>query len=383
MRGHIRKRGNTWVLVVYTGRDLQTGKRQYKWFSHRTRHEAEVHQSQLLSQLHGGGVLPTTKLRVGEYLQQWLEDYAEIRNLAATTRRNYGDTMRAHLIPALGHIPLMRLSAQAIDRYLADRLRQGLSSTSVQFHYEVLREALGHAVKKGLLARNPCEMVDRPRRRRVEMRVLDEEQVRLFLGAAKKFSPNYVLYLAAITTGMRQGELLGLRWQDVDLGEGTASIQQTFYRLGREQIFKAPKTDSGHRIVTLPRVLVEELSRLREQQEQHRQVFGSAYEDHGLVFCQPDGKPLHAHNITQRDLRQVLRRAGLPRLRFHDLRHCHASLLLKLGVHPKIVQERLGHSSPAFTLHVYSHLLPGMQEEATRALEARLFGRQDPQISRD
>jgi integrase len=217
----------------------------------------------------------------------------------------------------------------------------------------------------------------------MEMRVLDEEQVRLFLGEAKKTSPYYPLYLAAVTTGMRQGELLGLRWQDVDLGLRTASIQQTFYRLGKEQIFKAPKTDKGRRNVALPQVLVEELHRLREKQKEYRQLFGSAHQNHGLVFCQPDGGPLHAHNITQRDLRQVLKRAGLPRLRFHDLRHCHASLLLKQGVHPKIVQERLGHSSPAFTLHVYSHLLPGMQEEATKALEARLFGRQDPEISRD
>jgi integrase len=216
-------------------------------------------------------------------------------------------------------------------------------------------------------------MVDPPRRVNAEMRVLDEEQVRLLLAEAKRSSPHYALYLMAILTGMRQGELMGLRWRDVDLVLGVAAIQQTFYQMGKLLLFKEPKTPRARRNVTLPKVLIEELRRVREQQAGYRTLFGSEHQDHDLIFCQPNGKPLRANNIVRRDFKRVLKRAGLPQIRFHDLRHCHATLLLRQGVHPKVVQERLGHSTPAFTLQVYSHVLPGMQEEATRALEARLF----------
>jgi integrase len=216
-------------------------------------------------------------------------------------------------------------------------------------------------------------MVDPPRRVNSEMRVLDEEQVRLFLAEAKRSSPHYGLYLAAIMTGMRQGELMGLRWRDVDLVLGVAAIQQTFYQMGKLQFFKEPKTPNARRNVVLPKVLIEEFRCIREEQAEYRILFGPEYQPRDLIFCQPNGKPLRANNIVRRDFKWVLKRAGVPQIRFHDLRHCHATLLLRQGVHPKVVQERLGHSTPAFTLQVYSHVLPGMQEEATRVLEARLF----------
>jgi integrase len=221
-------------------------------------------------------------------------------------------------------------------------------------------------------------MVDPPRRVNPEMQVLDEEQVRLFLAEARRSSPHYALYLAAILTGMRQGELAGLRWRDVDLVLGVAAIQQTFYQMGKQQFFKEPKTPRSRRNVTLPRALIEEIRRVREQQARYRELFGSEYQDHDLIFCQPNGKPMRANNIVRRDFKGVLKRAGLPRIRFHDLRHAHATLLLRQGVHPKVVQERLGHSTPAFTLQVYSHVLPGMQEEAAEALGQRLLPGQHP-----
>jgi integrase len=237
----------------------------------------------------------------------------------------------------------------------------------------LLHAALRHAVRWGLLVRNPCDMVDPPRRVTPEMRVLDEEQVRLFLAEARRSSPHYTLYLAAILTGMRQGELMGLRWRDVDFVVGVASIQQTFYQMGKQQFFKEPKTPRARRNVALPKAMIEELRRGREQQAGYRALFGSEYQDHDLIFCQPNGKPLRANNIVRRDFKWVLKRAGLPQIRFHDLRHCHATLLLRHGVHPKIVQERLGHATPAFTLQVYSHVLPGLQAEAAEVLGSRLL----------
>ncbi len=224
-----------------------------------------------------------------------------------------------------------------------------------------------------MVARNPVDHVEVPRKQHVEMHVWDEEQVKLFLAEAKRSSPYYPLYLAALTTGMRQGELLGLRWQDVDFTLGEARITQTFYRLGGQMIFKAPKTEKPRRTVALPPILLETLKGLSEMRRQQKREGGDAYQDLGLVFCQPDGKPLHAHNIVRRVFHLVTQRAKVPRIRFHDLRHCHATLLLQQGVRPKIVQERLGHATPALTLHVYSHVLPGMQHEAAARLQERLL----------
>ena len=368
MRGHIRKRGKSWAVVVYLGKDPTTGRARRKWYTYATRQEAQAHLAHTLTQLHGGGTLPSTRLRTGEYLEKWLQDYA-VGAVATTTFARYQDIVRLHLGPAIGLIPLQKLSPQAIEGYLTTKLRTGLSPTTVRHHAVLLHGALRRAVRWGLLARNPADMVDPPRRARPEVRVLDEEQSRLFLSEAKRSSSHYRLFLAALTTGMRQGELLGLRWKDADLVLGAASVQQTLYRMGKRILIKEPKTTTARRTVALPPTLVDELRQLREEQRAHRVVLGDAYHDHDLVFCQPDGRPLNANNIVRRDFRRVLRAAKLPRIRFHDLRHCHATLLLRQGVNPKIVQERLGHSTPAFTLHVYSHVLPGMQEEVVRRLD--------------
>lgn len=217
----------------------------------------------------------------------------------------------------------------------------------------------------------------------------------------KRSSPHYRLYLAALLTGARQGELLGLRWQDVDLTYGVASIQQTFYRLGRQLLFNEPKSAKARRTIALLPTLVEELRRQREDQKENRRLLGPDYNDYGLVFCQPNGLPLHGHNVTQMDLQRVLalkglrgelRAKGIPeeslpkglrRLRFHDLRHSHATLMLQQGEHPKVVSERLGHAGVGITLDTYSHVLPGMQEQAVSRLEARLFKQSVPEAGLD
>jgi integrase len=429
MRGCIIKRGaKSWAVVVYLGRDPQTGKDRQKWYSYPTRREAEAHLAQLLVHVQAGGTVPNTKVRIGDYLEQWLRDSAAPA-VRPTTLKSYQDTIRLHLSPALGHLRLQQLTPQAVQKYVADKLKAPrvgperdkpllpLSATSVRYHATVLHAAMRHAVKWGLIPRNPVDLVERPRRQQPEMRTWDEEQTRLFLGEAKRSSPHYTLYLAAVTTGMRQGELLGLRRQDVDLTFGVASVRQTLYRLAgnkKEQrpgrlLLAEPKTATGRRTVALPPVMVGELRTLFARQDAARKTCGDCpdgtacakadcaeWHPFGLVFCQPNGKPLHAHNITQGDFRRVLGlerlRAEmrkqmvseealpkpLPTIRFHDLRHCHATLLLSQGVNVKVVQERLGHATPAFTLHVYGHVLPGMQEEAARAFEERLLQATSP-----
>jgi integrase len=201
-------------------------------------------------------------------------------------------------------------------------------------------------------------------------------------------------------TGMRAGELAGLRWEDVDLAVGVASVRQTLYRLegnkkagvAPQMLFKAPKTAASRRAIALSPVVVEALRKVRDDQEENRRLLGADYRDHGLVFCQADGKPLYMHNVVRRDFRRVLGlRAlrerlkkqgvaeealpkGLPSIRFHDLRHLHASYLARAGVPMKTAQERLGHSTPGFTMQVYTHILAGQQEAAARAVEGWLLG---------
>ena len=371
-RGNIQKRGNAYSVIVYLGKDPATGKEKRKRCTFPTLREAERFVHQFYA--HGGAVAPpNTRVRLGDFLEQWLRDYAS-GAVAPKTFRTYQDIIRKHIIPAVGLTPLSRLTPQAIQGFLSDKLKAGLSPTSVRHIYTVLHVALKHGVKWGLIVRNPCDLADPPRRRQEEMRVWDEEQVRLFLAEARRSSRYYVLYLAAILTGMRQGELLGLRWQDVDLAYGIASVRQTFYRLAGQQIFKEPKSAKSRRTVALPPILVEELRKVREQQAQNREALGDMFEDNDLVFCQYNGKPLHATNVIRRDFRRTIERAGVPRIRFHDLRHCHATHLLRYGVNVKVVQERLGHSTPDITLQRYSHVLPGMQEEAARLIAEKILG---------
>jgi integrase len=367
---HLRKRGRKWAVVVYLGRD-DTGKKRYRWYTHETRKDAEAHMAQLHHQVQVGGGVTSKSIRVRQYLERWLDDVAAGR-VRETTLVGYRDIVNRHLVPAMGDIPLLRLTAPQVQGYLTAKLREGLAPATVLKHFRVLHRALADAVRYGILARNPCDYVDPPAVQRQEVRVWDEEQIRLFLAEAKRSSPYYPLYLAAVLTGMRQGELLGLRWQDVDLVLGVARVQQSLYRRGKRLWVGPTKTGRG-RPVVLPPVLVEELLALRARQDEMRRVLGDQCEDHGLVFCQANGKPLHAHNIVYRDFRRVIERAGLPRIRFHDLRHCHATHLLRAGVHPKVVQERLGHSQVRVTLDTYSHVLPGLQEEAVRRLERLLW----------
>jgi integrase len=217
MKGSIVKRGpKSWSAVVYIGKDPTTGKDRQKWYTHKTEGEAEAHLTTLLAQLNGGGTIPDTKLRLGEFLDQWLEKYA-VGAVGPTTLRSYQDTIKKHLKPKLGSVPLVRLSPITIQEYFSEKLKEtrskknkeGLSPSTLQRHAMILHEALSHAVKWGYLVRNPADMVDPPARNQTEMKVWDEKQVQSFLEKAKA-SPYSRLYLAAITTGRRQGELLGL-----------------------------------------------------------------------------------------------------------------------------------------------------------------------------
>lgn len=366
MRGHIRKRGKRFAAVVYLGRDATTKKAKYQWFSgHRTRKEAETHLTDLLKTLHGGGWMPDSAITVSAFLAEWLDKYAK-GAVAPTTARCYGYYIDAHIVPHLGHLKLKALTPIILQTYLAGRLAAGLSPTTVRSHYNLLKQALKHAVRWRYLSVNPADHVDAPKRARRELTMFSLDQVSAFLDAAKA-SRYPLLFQMAVLTGMRQGELLGLRWKDVNPKAGVLTVNQTFYRLGSTVIFKPPKTAASRRRIELPPDLIDALAAHRRDQAIDRSAWGEAYEDEDLVFAQENGRPLHAHDVTLKDLRGVLDAAELPRIRFHDLRHLHASLLFALDTHPKTVQARLGHTSIGITMDLYTHLVPGVNAEKKAA----------------
>lgn len=235
--------------------------------------------------------------------------------------------------------------------------------------------AIGDALRWQLVVRNVCDAVDPPRVPKKEMQALTGEQAQQFLEAAQGDSLE-ALYVLALTTGMRRGELLGLKWTDLDLALGILQVKRTMSRLANKGFtVSEPKTAKSRRKIHLTQLAIEALKRHRIRQNEARLAAGPAWDEQGWVFCNTIGRPLEAGNMLRRSFRPILIKAGLPMIRFHDLRHSAASLLLSLGVHAKIVQELLGHSQIGLTLDTYSHVLPSLQEEAVSRLNTLLSRR--------
>jgi integrase len=282
--------------------------------------------------------------------------------------------IKRYLIPCIGAIPLVKLTPQHAQAIYAEMLGKGLSQQTVIHAHRVLRGALDHAVKWGVLARNVCDAVDPPRARRKEMSTLDASDVQKLLDAAAG-SPYGQVFFLALYTGMRRSELMGLRWSAVDLEHKTISVTQTIIRLsGKGLKVMEPKTAKSRRLISLPPSAVALLGGLRAKQREERNSLGLDWSESDYVFSRSDRSLIDPDTITHA-FADIVNKAGLPHVRLHDLRHTHATLMLKQGVHPKIVSERLGHASITITLDTYSHVLPGLQEAAALDFEEAL--RQD------
>ena len=379
MRGHIRQRSKgSWAIVVDVGRDPQTGKRKQQWQTVKgTKKDAERELRAVLTRLEAGAYVKPTKLTVGEYLEQWLQDYAAV-NTGPRTYERYAEIVRTHLVPVLGSIPLAGLQPQHIQTYYGKALQSGrrdgeggLSPQTVHHHHRILFEALRHAVKHGILLRNVAEAIDPPRPEHKEMATLGPEGVSSFLDATRG-TAYYALFYTAIYTGLRRSELLALRWNHVDLDLATLSVVETIHQLrSGEYVIRQPKSKRGRRLVALSPSLAILLREHRAEQEATRSRLCLPLLPNDFVFAHPDGTPFRPDTVT-RCFRELADSVGLYGIRFHDLRHTHATLMLRQGIHPKIVSERLGHSSVAITLDTYSHILPGLQEAAARQFEEGL-----------
>jgi len=364
MRGHIVKRyKGSYSIVLNLGTDPATGKRKQQWISVKgTKKVAEKRLAEMLHQLDTGMFMKPGKITLADYLKQWLKDYCWA-NLAPRTAEGYESIVHCHLIPSLGQIPLTQLKPEHLQHVYSNKLAAELSHRTVRYIHVTLHKALQDAVRLGIIVRNPADAVKPPKVQRQEIRTMSESDIHIFLEFAKS-TPYYALFFLALFTGMRRSELLALRWSDVDLILCQLSVTRALHQLqDGSRIFRQPKTAKGRRLISLSPSTTSLLIEHREQQEEMRQALGSTLTEDDLVFCHEDGKPLLPNSVSHA-WTKLARRTGLKGIRLHDARHTHASLMLKQGIHPKIVQERLGHASIQITLDTYSHVAPGLQAAA-------------------
>ena len=381
MKGSIRQRGKgSWEICIDTGRDPATGKRLRHFESVKgTKKVAQQRMHELLHTLEQGAYVRPSRLTVAQFLGEWLQDYVEL-NCSPRTKASYEMIIRRHLIPELGSIPLSQLEPRHLQASYSRQRERGrvdgkgqLSLQTVRYCHSLLAEALGYAVKMGLLSRNVAQATEAPRADHKVMPTLAPEDVPRFLKAAQE-TPYYTLFYLLLHTGLRRGEALALRWKNVDLGLASLgvsaylSVVEAAYKLNGTYVIKEPKTSHSRRRIALPPSLGLVLRQHKAGQEAQRALLGKPLTDNDFVFAHPDGSPLDPSTVSHA-FNKVMRKAGLPHIRLHDLRHTHASLLLQAGVHPKVVQERLGHSSIRVTLDTYSHVMGGLQEVAAQRFD--------------
>ena len=393
-QGHIRPQGDgSWEIKFDLGRDPLTGRRVTKYVTFRgTKRKAQEELTRLLGQRNDGSYVEPTKMTVAQYLNHWLE--ADIdRRVAARTAARYREIVEKNIIPRLGHVPVRKLTAVHIEAFEAELQREGwvkarakqkvkegeeapiqekrgLSAQTALHVHRTLSQALGHAVRLGVLFKNPARQVKPPRPPSREIKILDKNEITTLLNAAKAVGL-YVPVLVAVTTGMRRGELLALRWSDIDPTAALLTVNQSLERIKGKFGFKSPKTKTSRRTITLPTITVQALRRHLKEQHEARLKLGLGRDPRGLVFARPDGQPMDADTLTKA-FRRLVASAKVTPITFHGLRHTHISHLLMEGFHAKVVSERAGHAHVNITLGVYAAYIPSMQTDVARRVDAWL-----------
>ncbi|HEY1388099.1 MAG TPA: site-specific integrase [Ktedonobacterales bacterium] len=362
--GSIAKRSDgRWMARI----TLSNGRR--KTFYAKTRQEAARLLAAALRDKDKGLPIVSERQTVEHYLNEWLLIIKPTLRESAWQR--YEELIRLHITPVIGSVILSRLTAQQLNGLYAAKLEAGLSATTVNYLHRTMHKALADGLRADLVQRNVADQATPPRKVERQMSVLTVDQARAFL-AAIRGDRLEALYVLAITAAIRQGELLALRWQDLDLESGFVQIRASHRRMKRRFVVTLPKTARGRRKVALTKLAIDALRRHQESQALERLAAGTAWQDNNLVFPTEVGERMDGPYVYRYHFLRLLERANLPRIRFHDLRHSAATLLLLLGIHPKVVSEMLGHSNISITLDLYSHVLPEMQRDATNALDKLL-----------
>jgi integrase len=365
-----RKSDNKWVGSI----TLENGKR--KVFYGKTQKEVQDKVNNALYEQQRGTLLITSQQTVEHFLTDWLENTHK-RRIRPRTYERYQEAIKLHIIPALGRYQLQKLTPQQVQAFYAKEEKNGLAPATIIYYHSVLHNALDMAVKWGFINRNVCDVVSPPRKKRFEIQSLTTEQVQKLLSVLRGHKWE-ALFTMAIVTGLRRGEILALKWQDINFESCTLQVRRILSRVptntpGREHVYveAEPKTQKSRRNVVIAPIAIAALEKHKALQAEARKQAGKDWLENDYVFCTSCGNHLGPNYVVD-VLKRLLKQAGLPSIRFHDLRHSAASLLLSLGTHPKVVQELLGHTQISMTMDIYSHVLPGMQQEAMNKLSQAL-----------
>lgn len=372
-RGGIKRRGpESWLVSFFIGVDENGKRRDFCRTVRGSRKDAELFLQDRLREFDHGVLLNKKSQTVNEYFDEWLRTCSRIRT---STRTSDGDEsiFNRYFRNTIGSKKLEDLQPLQIQRVHTSLLERGLSPQTVRHAHAVIRKCLNQAVKWRILPHNPALLVELPKVRRIERRVLNVEEARRFVSSCDK-NPLGLIFEFALLTGMRPEEYLAVQWGDISVERSTAAVRRALVRHKGNWEFREPKTSRSRRTIVLPNSLVRKLVIHKQKQSFRMAKAANLWEANDLVFCGEFGQPLHVPNLTYRYFRPILKHANLPHLRLYDLRHSHASLLLAAEENPKVVSERLGHSTIVLTLDTYSHVLPTMQKRATEKLESMIFG---------
>ncbi|MDA1654272.1 site-specific integrase [Bacillus thuringiensis serovar kyushuensis] len=367
MKGSVKKDKKTgkYFYIVDIGIDPLTGKRkQKKKRGFTTKKEAENSLTKMLSEVHTGAYVEPSKLLYGEYLECWFN--TKKHSVGIQTAKVLKGYLNSRIIPSLGNFKLAKLTSLHMQNYVNSLRDDGLKRGTIEKIIKIIRNSLEHAIDLELISKNVAAKTKLPKSDKEELTVWNEQEVQLFLKVAQDSRYSIVFHMALVT-GMRQGELLGLRWKDVDLEKGHLTISQTLSHDGKTFLVGG-KTKSSLRKILLPTSTIAKLKKHRAVVLKEKLSQGEEYQDNDLVICTPSGTPINPANV-RRSLNALIKKAAVPKIRFHDLRHTHATLLLAKGVNVKVISERLGHSNIKITLDTYSHVLPTMQEDAVNKIE--------------
>ena len=337
--------------------------------------QAQIECARLISELSAGLYIEPTKITVGQFLDRWLEHIKS--QVSPRTHERYDEIVRKNLNPLLGAVVLTKLRPMQISAAYAKALsggrrdgKGGLSPSTVRYLHVILKAAMGQAVRWQMLARNPVDAVDPPKIERSAMSTYDLAQTAELIDATRGTRMTITVMLAVLC-GLRRGEIAALRWRNINLGAAQLAVTESAEQTRAGVRYKQPKSGRG-RTVALSARVVNELRSHRVQQAEELLKLGVPLGEDTFVVAQADGCPLQPRSITRQWLSLLSKNKALPRIRFHDLRHAHATHMLSSGVHPKIASERLGHSKVGITMDLYSHVMPGMQEDAAARVDRAL-----------
>lgn len=351
MRGYIKQRSKgSWSISIYLGKDPVTNKKKYKWYTVKgTKKEADKFLTEKLSEIEKGIFVDSKNMTLAEYLYYWYEQCC-IKKLSVTTYESYKRNIDKYIIPQLGNIKLENLLPLQLQSFYSE-LSKNLSNTTILYIHRILHSALRQAMKWDLVVRNVADNVDTPKKEKYQAKILDSEQLTKLINIIKD-TYIYIPVMIAIATGMRRGEVLGLTWENIDLDNSTLKVVQAVYPVKNGLVVLPPKTNTSIREISLPKTLVDIL---KEHKNKNAHISN-------FVCILQDGTLISPSSLNHK-FKQILKDNDLPSIRFHDLRHSHASLLLSQGVQAKVISERLGHSNINITMDLYSHVYEATNRE--------------------